>query len=437
MNNLNIKDNHHNKPQTLLIDFVVVGFGASGIATSIELKKKGIGFIVLEKRDTYGGCWNDALETSTLQTHKDCYKFVDLEYDKSAGDFPNKRDILNYFEKAINHFKIKKHVMFNVEFNLEKSNTLWLIKLNTGTQIQCKHILFCLGTNCKPSIPYINIHNENKNNMISIHSNKFNLFTKSNPKYFYSKRKIVIVGNGASCCDILKNIKDSNQQHEIMVMFKSPKFFLPKYIFGIPCHYFLTKPLLCFFENTSLTINILLLTLANMIFIHNYLDIPFSKINSFNIIASFVIQDLMSKGILSYHQESIKEVDLKRKIIKTDESLYTDIDMIIYATGYSEIDFESSFNINFDYLYNYVLPIKVNKDLDNKLNIGFIGLNRTYNFLLNSQSKAKWYIDNVYLDFKVKNEDITKWIKQTINRKKKNNLKFLDSTYELFEIEYT
>ena len=56
------------------------------------------------------------------------------------------------------------------------------------------------------------------------------------------------------------------------------------------------------------------------------------------------------------------------------------------------------FNINFDYLYNYVLPIKVNKDKIINLILG-LGLNGTYNFLLNSQSKAR-YMDNVFWNLK-------------------------------------
>ena len=69
-------------------------------------------------------------------------------------------------------------------------------------------------------------------------------------------------------------------------------------------------------------------------------------------------------------------------------------------------------------------------------NIGLIGFNRTYNFLLNSQVRTKWYIENVVLKNNLVNRDIISWIDRTEKREAKNNLKFLDSTYELFEINY-
>ena len=72
------------------------------------------------KNEIHGGCWIDALDTSSIQTHKNCYKFNDTDYDKDIGDFPNKRDILNYFNKAINNNDIGKRVIYNVEFTIEK-----------------------------------------------------------------------------------------------------------------------------------------------------------------------------------------------------------------------------------------------------------------------------------------------------------------------------
>ena len=69
-------------------------------------------------------------------------------------------------------------------------------------------------------------------------------------------------------------------------------------------------------------------------------------------------------------------------------------------------------------------------------NIAFIGINRTYNFLLNSQVRAKWYIENVFLKRNLDEKEIIAWIEKMEKRKAYNNLNFLDSTYELFEINY-
>ena len=433
------------------VEFVIIGFGASGIAASIELTKYKIPFIVLEKESTYGGCWNNAIDTSSLQTHRDCYKYHEINYDKDIGNFPNKKEILLYFKKTIEHYNIHKKVFYNVNPKIERCNNYrgkWFLNINKFKHFYCNHILVCAGVNFKPNIPkFVNLNlnflnQKNKNHLAVIHSKDFSKFIEINENFLTTKKKIIIVGNGASSCDILKKIttlKNYNNS-EILVFYRSNKYYLPKYIFGIPCHYFLTMPLLYFFEKIPLKLNIVLLTLANMIFINNYLDIPLKKIDSYNIVASLVIQNLIKNHILSYHKEIVEKIDYKNKIVKTNNGIYTDVDLVIFATGYSEPDLKKEFGIDIEsakVFYNYIIPV-VKKENKLKIiqNIGLIGINRTYNFLLNSQIKTKWYIENVFLKNNLVDKDIISWINKTEKRKAENNLKFLDSTYELFEINY-
>ena len=447
MNNPNIKD------LPTFIDFVVIGFGASGIAASIELTKYRIPFIVLEKLSTFGGCWNSAIETSCLQTHRDCYKFYGVDYDKEIGSFPKKNEILSYFKKTIQKFNIQDRVFYNTTVSIKKckenEHGNWIIYVNSTTQIFCKHILLCVGVNYKPNIPkYEQLqfeNNKNENPMRVIHSKDFSKFIKINENYLNEKKKIIIVGNGASCCDILNNITTlkNYKNSEILVFYRSRKYFLPKHIFGIPCHYFLTMPLLYFFEKISFTLNLVLLTLANMIFINNYLGIPLKKIDSYNIVASLIIQNLIKTQILSYHNETIEKIDYSNKIVKTNAAIYTKVDLVVFATGYREVNLKEDLGIDIDsakVFYNYIIPV-VKKDKRKKSlkiipNIGLIGINRTYNFLLNSQVRTKWYIENVFLKNNLVEKDIISWINNTEKRKAENNLEFLDSTYELFEINY-
>lgn len=451
-------NNLKNKDHSCFKEFIVIGFGASGIASAIELSKINTSFMVIEKRNKFGGCWNDALITSCLQTHRDCYKFANIDYDLNVGSFPNKTEILQYFDKAIKQYCLNDKVIYNVNPKIEK-NTLnrckWKITLDKFREVKtiyCNHILLCLGTNTIPLIPKIeevlwNLRQKNcVSNLKTVHSSKLNSFITANPSFFKRKRKIAIVGNGASCCDILKNLDLNYNEinHEILVFYKSNKYYLPKHIGGIPCHFFLSKPLLSFFEKISIRCSFILLTIANMLFIHNYLDIPVNKINSFNIIASLIIQEMITKGIVSYHRENITKIIRDKKIIKTDEAIYTDIDIVIFATGYKHTDFLTEVGINFksDFLYNYVLPLSV-YDINNtkkikelETNVGIIGINRTYNFLINAQVRAKWYIETVFKNSNINNLEVVNWVDHVLTKKSFNNLKFLDSTYELFDIVY-
>ena len=81
-------------------------------------------------------------------------------------------------------------------------------------------------------------------------------------------------------------------------------------------------------------------------------------------------------------------------------------------------------------LYKYVIPVKNKKIIKN---IGYIGFNRTYNFIRNSELLTRWYISNCYCHHRI--EEVTEWIQKNETRKQKNNLDFLVSTYELFELD--
>ena len=115
-----LKINQKNKDTNRFKDFVIIGFGASGIACAIELTKKRIPFIVFEKRATFGGCWNDALESSSLQTHKNCYKYHNFDYYVNVGDFPTKTDILEYFDMVIEKYKLNRIAI--IDFDVHHGN---------------------------------------------------------------------------------------------------------------------------------------------------------------------------------------------------------------------------------------------------------------------------------------------------------------------------
>ena len=74
--NTNLK----NKSETFDYEYVIIGFGASGIAAAIQLLLAKKSFKIIEKTSYFGGCWNWALPSSCLQTHRAFYKFSTVAY---------------------------------------------------------------------------------------------------------------------------------------------------------------------------------------------------------------------------------------------------------------------------------------------------------------------------------------------------------------------
>lgn len=429
---------HYNQNKTENeFEFVIIGFGASGIAAAIELKSANKKFKIIEKLGTYGGCWNFALPSSCLQTHRAYYKFTSVDYDQGTSQFPNKLEVLNYFSKAIDIHNLHQNVLFNSNAKWERINEKkinWKILINNKDTIYTREILICTGTNYLPKIPtqFKTHFNKNRNNLLNIiHSSSFYNYGLNKVK----TKQIVIVGNGASACDILKFLVQNPNLNlskiEVKVFYRNPKYFLPTTVKGIPGTIILGDPFLKFFEFVPKTVSNILIILAYIFVLKSYLPIPDQKINSFNIIGSLIIQKMIAKGLLSYHKEEIEYVDVNNKLIKTCDAIYTDIDLIILATGFNLPDELDKTNLK---LYKYVIPVKNDTIIKN---IGYIGFNRTYNFIRNSELLTRRYIAIYDTDSNqhLSKEEVTSWIKRVEIRKRSNNLDFLDSTYELFELD--
>ena len=343
---------------------------------------------------------------------------------------------------------------------------------------------------------------------IDTNTNNTTLATKEHTLIYHSKhlnnflerglslinKRIIIVGNGASGCDIVnyiykKGLVNNETNTELSILYRSNKYFVRKYIGGIPGSFILSKPFMAFFEKCNIKINNVLILLANIFVFKNYLDLPTTKINSSNIVGTTIINDLLFnrskltnnskfknntvnenitdnyiektnnkhtiKNIndILYLQEELIEINSVSKSCKTNkESIFTDIDLIVFATGYDTL-----FPLDFDYLYNYILPVDLDFNI-NYTNIAFIGYNPSYNFIVNARRKILWYLDYITNNLNTKNTTnnqntnnnnttdnqntdtnslnfrrIKEWIIKTKKRKEANNLDFMDCTYELFE----
>ena len=277
------------------LDFIVIGFGVSGIACSIELAIKNKKFIVIEKQSSSGGCWNNALETSCLQTDRKYYKFKGVEYDIHTPRFPSKMDIISYLNKTIHYYSLGNNVLYGYiavinHFNV--SENVWELDItdiitHTKTSIKSKYIIFCGGVHSRPHYPKnIKLINNNKINQSIdiIHSSELLDYINNNK---YTKnikiKRMIIVGNGASGCDILNYFNSDINMPEITMIYRSNKHFIRKYVLGIPGSIFLNKWMLCFFERCPFCINYILMYLANMLLFNSYLETPLKKIQYNNI----------------------------------------------------------------------------------------------------------------------------------------------------------
>ena len=90
----------------MVYELVIIGFGVSGIAAAKVAKKNKLNFVVIETKETYGGCWNDTFDNTDFRAYinnlDDIPNIVDLANELDSLDKENKETIFLYLEAIAN-----------------------------------------------------------------------------------------------------------------------------------------------------------------------------------------------------------------------------------------------------------------------------------------------------------------------------------------------
>lgn len=94
---------------------IVVGAGASGLCTAVNLKAAGVPFEVFERRATVGGVWQDnRYPGAGVDTPNHLYSFSFASYDWSQY-FVLRDELHDYFEDVADRFEVRQHIRFNTD----------------------------------------------------------------------------------------------------------------------------------------------------------------------------------------------------------------------------------------------------------------------------------------------------------------------------------
>lgn len=381
-----------------MYDLIIIGFGISGISLAKEAKKRNKKFLILEKESSFGGVWFNCNKNCELQTHKNFYEFSNEYSIKCDLPYPNKNDILFYLQGIINKYLLTKHVIYNTKVkNIKKLNNYYIV----NDKFKTLNLGICSGENNK--IKHIN--------QLKEYNGKIIYNTKDFDFNQIKNKNTLILGNGASACDVIKNINKVDPQNNVICVYKKHKYFINKYVLGIPISYFLNNITLKFFKNINLAFYKIIIKLVFLLFFKNTLNIPHEKMNSKNLVGSSIILNKINNGSMVYIKDNI-EFTNNKNIIFTN-NIFLNIDYIFCCSGYTN---------NNDFLEipkDRYLGI-FHKDYKN---IGFIGFNPSYNWPKICEKQSILFLDfidkkmnvNKYYSKKIINEDFTYYLYDYLN----------------------
>jgi hypothetical protein len=361
------------------MDLIIIGFGISGIAAAKYAKDHGLNFIVIEKMDSFGGVWLNAPDTTEIQTSKDSYQFPDFPMPKNVPIYPKRNDIIDYLGMYIRLHSLEQYVRYNTVIdNCEFIDMKW--KVSTKSEVfSSDFIAVCSG--------YFN-HKRPLPNEFDSYSGDIISETKLTTKFISEcdGKNALIIGNGASSVDFLKQLKNYDLIGKIKLdmVYRTHKYFIDKFIGkNIPVSILISQFFLKILDNIPYFITLIVLSLFCK-FKSRY---PNDKIKYNNIVSTSLIYDLEESGELYYFKDTI--LDIQGKTVHFKSGQIRTYDYIINVSGYSKhIDFLNIKCVDTVLGVNYILSKHFPQ-------CGFIGFTPSYNWLPVIDAQSKWFINYI------------------------------------------
>ena len=410
-----------------MYDLCIIGFGISGISCSKIAKNKKLNYLVLEKNNNFGGCWNSrAFKWTRLQTHKKFYEFPDFK-NVLKSDYPNKSELLDYFNLYIKNNKLDKNVKYNHEVlkTVYKNNEWNIIYKNNNTvkYIKSKYLAVCSGLFSEKNIPDLIKKKHNIYDGEIFHSE--DIINRNINFKIFNNKNILIIGNGASSTDIVRGIIEKKIKYkDIYILHRSSKWFVKRYVWGISISIVISKYILKITKHLNKNIFILFFSFFLKVIFNNKLDFPKEKVKYNNLVADDYLIDYINNGKINYIKGVLVDIKSKKVTYKKKSKVNIlekkDFDYIICATGYKQ-------TIPFLNIYNQQTNYKhiINPNIEN---CGFIGFNPSYNWIEVSYYQSLWFIEN---RLKLPNKkNMISCVNKLKDYKKKFNLEYIDLTYD-------
>jgi cation diffusion facilitator CzcD-associated flavoprotein CzcO len=223
---------------------VVVGAGPAGLATSAELRRRGIEHVVLERGDTVGHSWKNLYDSLTLHTGKHLSALPGMSFGRSVPLFPSRSDFVDYLHRYADVLELPIETGRTVTA-LERRNCRsldyarddgdewlvrdsdeWLVRTDRG-DITARDVVVATGIIASPRVPVIPGRERFRGRVM--HSVEYR-----RPAEF-ANRRVLIVGVGNSGGEIASELANSGARVTIAV--RSGANVVPRQIAGIPVQY--------------------------------------------------------------------------------------------------------------------------------------------------------------------------------------------------------
>lgn len=208
----------------------IIGAGACGLSTLRAFREAGLEVDCLERNADIGGLWNfesptgGVYDTTHVITSKRFTEYPDFPMPDSYPAYPSHRQVIDYLRSFADRFKLRDSISFNCQVTKiephEDSCEVHIAGEDSPRSYRCAVI--ANGHNWSPVTPSF----PGKFDGTTLHSSQYKRAD------FFAGRRVLVVGNGVSGCDIA--VEAARHGKAAFHSVRGGVHFVPKFTFGQP-----------------------------------------------------------------------------------------------------------------------------------------------------------------------------------------------------------
>ena len=215
----------------MTVDTAVIGAGPAGLATSRELKRRGVPHVVLERGDRIGHTWAHLYDSLVLHTGKHLSALPGLRFPASTSLFPTRLDFLDYLDRYAATFQLPVQTRVDV-IRVERQSDWWHLWTAEGEAVRARAIVVATGTVSNPTVPLTPDRN--------VFAGRVRHSVEYKNAAGLTGRRVLVVGVGNSAGEIAAELSRAGAR--VVLAVRSGATVVPRQVLGIPIQY-LTIPL--------------------------------------------------------------------------------------------------------------------------------------------------------------------------------------------------
>lgn len=204
---------------------IIIGAGPAGLASSQQLKERGIDHVVLERGEAVGQSWGRLYDSLTLHTGKHMSALPGMKFPRSTPLFLTRDMFLSYLQSYREKFALPVQTGTAVTA-VRRSNDRWQVETSVGT-LESDAVIVATGIISGPLVPAFKGQEAFRGRIR--HSVEYR-----RPDEFHGKR-VLVIGAGNSGGEIASELAQAGIDTTIAI--RSGANVVPLRLLGVPIQY--------------------------------------------------------------------------------------------------------------------------------------------------------------------------------------------------------